>query len=184
MDGIDILALQETWHHASDDLAIRSSVPAGFSNFDTPRLADCRGGGVAIIFRTALRGRSLLLPFRPTSFESVSAEFYSAGHHVIVTSIYRPGSNPPSCQFFDDITRLFDHLAVYSCPVIIVSDFSIHMELINDPSTAHLASLLEHFDLHQLVTYPTHRAQPNTRLRGRDTDRVINSRPRNLRFSA
>jgi hypothetical protein len=75
---------------------------------------------------------------------------------VIVTSIYRPGSDPPSCQFFDDITRLFDHLAVYSCPVIIVGDFNIHMELINDPSTAHLVSLLEHFDLHQLVTYPTH----------------------------
>jgi hypothetical protein len=35
-----------------------------------------------------------------------------------------------------------------------------------------------------IAQYATLRAQPNTRLRGRDTDRVINSRPRNLRFSA
>lgn len=156
MNGVDILALQETWHHDSDDIALCSSAPDGYSIIDAARLADHPGGGVAIIFRTACNGRKLTLPFHPTSFESVSAEFNSAGHHLIVVSIYRPGSAALSCQFFDDITCLLDHFAAYSCPVILVGDFNINMELHHDPSAARLTSIMERFDFRQLVNCSTH----------------------------
>jgi len=48
--SLDILALTETWHSASDDVRLRLVTPADYAVVDTARSSG-RGGGVAIIYR-------------------------------------------------------------------------------------------------------------------------------------
>ena len=110
-DGVDVLALQETWHSTSDDYAVRNSVPPGYSIIDVPRSVDStiadirpqRGGGVAIVYRSTLLGRQLILPSIFTSFEYVLVDLSCQAYHLLVISLYRSSSDPLSSKFFDDI---------------------------------------------------------------------------------
>jgi hypothetical protein len=65
-------------------------------------------GGVAIIFRTALCGQQLAFPFCPTMFECLCVILFGQTLHLVVASIYRPGSTGLSAQFHDELMRLLN----------------------------------------------------------------------------
>jgi len=59
-DKIDVFAITESWHLASDDVPILRATPSGFSSRDCPRppRPDGRqehGGGIVVFFRSSLR---------------------------------------------------------------------------------------------------------------------------------
>jgi len=116
-----------------------------------------RGGGVAVVYRSTLLGRKLTLPPIFTTFEYVLVDLSRQAHHLLIISLYRSSSNPLSSKFLDDIKTLFEHLAMYSCPVIVLGDFNIHTECVQNAQTTQFLATLEHFDFKQLVHSPTHR---------------------------
>jgi hypothetical protein len=116
-----------------------------------------RGGGVALIRKTTCYAQRVTFQCNFSTFEYVSAEFRYLGHHLIVISLRRPGSDPVSAQFFDEVTKLVDNLSVYICPVMVLGDFNIHVEQLCNALVSQFLSILERFDMRQQVDCPTHR---------------------------
>ena len=163
--SIDVLALQETWHESSEDIAIRSVVPPNFSFVEAarpsviPNLTSCshQWGGVAILFRKTFNSRSVNGFPNYSSFESVAVELSHASMRFLVVSVYRPGSSAVTLQFFTEFSNMLEYLTVRCCPVFILGDFNIHYERASDNITDQFKSVLKQFDFIQHVTFPTHR---------------------------
>ena len=154
--SLDVLALTETWHDNSDDVSLRLSTPDGYAVVDAAR-GTGRGGGVAIVFRKHLRCSRLSLPTCQT-LEAIGVRLITSSGPVIIVNIYRPGSERPSSQFFEELTGLLETLVVYSCPVVVGGDFNLRVHDGNSTDARQLANLLLSFDMVQHVRGPTHRA--------------------------
>jgi len=99
--SLDVLALTETWHTDSDDVCLRLATPGGYAITDVAR--GHAGGGVAVIFKKSLKCSRVPVPTSST-FEAICVRLTSARDQVVVLNVYRPGSEKPSAQFFDELT--------------------------------------------------------------------------------
>jgi exonuclease III len=89
--GMDLLALQETWHESADDIALKIATPVGYNVIDVPRSQHtcnmtsrlARGGGVAILYRDNIRCKPLHHSPNVSTFEYVAADFQMAASHLI-----------------------------------------------------------------------------------------------------
>ena len=81
---LDVLAATETWHCASEDLALRRCAPAGYSIVDAarqdarPSSTAARGGGVALIHSNRFTSKRLVFDVKPTTFEVLGCTLRSA----------------------------------------------------------------------------------------------------------
>lgn len=154
--SLDVLALQETWHTASDDTCLRLITPTDYAVVDTARTTG-PGGGVAIVFRKNMKCSRVSMPECRT-FESICVRLTAATGPIIIMNVYRPGSEKrPSTLFYDELSSVLEALVLYACPVVIGGDFNIHVQDRDDPDARRLADLLASFDLVQHVRGPTHR---------------------------
>ena len=79
---LDVLALTETWHSASDDVRLRLATPIDYAVADSARPTG-RGGGVAVIFRKHLKCSRVPLPSCAT-FEHVCVRLTSASGPAVL----------------------------------------------------------------------------------------------------
>jgi len=159
---LDVFALTETWHQASDDLPLKRSAPPGYSIIAAarcearPSASTTRGGGVALIHSNRFAAKRITLDINPTTFEVLCCSLRSASTSVVYVVVYRPGSESVSDQFFEELTTLLEIVATFRRQVIVAGDFNIH---VNDPADRHavrLSELLASLDLQQVVKQPTH----------------------------
>ena len=87
--SLDVLALTETWHSASDDVRLHLATP-GYAVVDVAR-GTSQGGGVAVIFKKQLKCSQIPLPSCDT-FEAICVRLTTASGPVVLLNIYRPGS--------------------------------------------------------------------------------------------
>ena len=107
--SLDVLALTETWHTDSDDVCLRLATPEGYAITDVAR-GDA-GGGVAGIFKKSLKCSRVPVPTSST-LEAICVRLTSARDQVVVLNVYRPGSEKPSAQFFDELTAVLESLVI------------------------------------------------------------------------
>ena len=122
--SLDVLALTETWHTDSDDICLRLATPEGYAIAEVARPPGRAGGGVAIIFNKSLKCSRVPVPASST-FEAICVRLTSAREQVVILNIYRPGSEKPSAQFFDELTAVLETLVINSGPVVIGGDFNV-----------------------------------------------------------
>jgi len=91
---------------------------------------DC-GGGVAVIYRKHLKCSRIELP-PVTTYEAICIRLTTDNGPVVLLNVYRPGSARVSSQFFDDLASVLELLVLHSCPVVIGSDFNIHVHDVTD----------------------------------------------------
>jgi len=84
----------------------------------------------------------------------------------VLLGIYRPGSDPPTTKFFDELSAVFEQLVSYRCPAVVRGDFNVHYDLRNDGNAERFRELLQSFGFVQHVTELTH-------VRGHTLDLVI-----------
>jgi len=51
---------------------------------------------------------------------------------------FRPGSEKPSAQFFDELTAVLETLVINACPVVVGGDFNVRFQLAADPTVVAL----------------------------------------------
>ena len=153
--SLDVLALTETWHTASDDSCLRLATPSDYAVVDVARPSR-RGGGIAVIFRKEWKCATLPAP-KCSTFEVLAVRLTTDNGPVVVVTVYRPGSDHLRTLFFDELSTLLEMLVVYSCPVLVGGDFNIHAQSPDDPGARRLADLLASFDMVQHVHGPTQR---------------------------
>ena len=162
VDGdFDILLMTETWLFASGDEAyITEMTPSGYLFHSFPRIGR-RGGGIAIMFKSALSDSISMHPLPVNSFESVELRLSNDSTSVSVICLYRP---PPSKQnklsnktFFEEFPTLVSEYSHARRDLAFIGDFNFHFEDPSNGDVDQLKTLLNDHDLVQLVDMPTHK---------------------------
>ena len=86
--GSDVLAIQETWHKASDDTSAARHAGRLRHRCRSPRYRT--GSGVAVVFRQSLKCLRLAMP-ECQMLESICILLITATGPVIIINVYRPG---------------------------------------------------------------------------------------------
>ena len=150
---IDILALTETWLSANDPVPPTELTPPGYSIVSSPR-PHGRGGGVAVLHKNSLKVAKR--EETNTVYELLLCTFKPINNVTLTLAVlYRP---PTSCitAFMDEFSSWLEVHAAASGQLIIVGDFNIHVDDVDNIHAKRLKSLLDNFNLHQHVVGPTH----------------------------
>ena len=165
-ERIDVLVITETWHENSDTSTLKNVMPPGYQCIDAARsiqpgaavhTVDFQNhGGSAFIFLDTICFRKTTFGISVTTFEYLCGLATTSDGHFVVLGIYRPGSVGVSAAFYDELSAIFERLAMYSCPIVICGDFNIHVDQSDDSYALRLRQLLQSFGLVQHVNEQTH----------------------------
>ena len=122
-----------------------------------------RGGGLAVIFKDYLSSRicfTTSFPFDHSSFELAQVSLTFSQQNIHFFCLYRP---PPSRKnkftdslFLDQFPDLLDHCNSLHTSLIILGDFNVHCDCLQNSTTARAMDLLFRFNLTQSVFQATH----------------------------
>ena len=101
-----------------------------------------------------------------TAVEVVAARVNAGRFTAVVVVVYRPGSEAVRSTFYEELTLVFEAIAVYQIPVFVVGDFNIHIDRLDDSNTRQLLDMVECFGFEVHPTSATHQ-------RGGTIDAVI-----------
>ena len=165
-EHLDVLLVTETWHEGSDDVSLKKVTPAGYQSLDTARplplgvsvLTDRsqHRGGLALIYSNSIKAKPKALQPAKT-FEHLCCHMTAGNDKFLLLGVYRPGSSAATALFFDELSAVLEQLCTYRCPIVIMGDFNVHVDVNDDANAARLKSLLESFDCVQHVDQPTHK---------------------------
>ena len=134
--------------------------PSGYLFHSFPRIGR-RGGGIAIMFKSALSDSISMHPLPFDSFESVELRLSNDSTSVSVICLYRP---PPSKRnklsnkmFFEEFPTLVSEYSHARRDLAFIGDFKFHFEDSSNGDVDQLKTLLNDHDLVQLVDMPTHK---------------------------
>jgi len=163
-EKIGLLCLTET-HLESDPIDLRRLRTEGFQVLERARplkastSADTihyrNFGGVAIIASPTIR-LTKLNTSSPSSFEHLCSRVTSNGSSCVILLIYRPGSQPVSSLFFDELSSMLEALATSTDPLIVTGDVNIRLDRPDDPNCKRFNELIGSFGFDNRVTEPTH----------------------------
>jgi len=89
------------------------------------------------------------------TFEYLCGDASSSNSHFVLLGVYRPGSQPLSAVFFDELSSVFEQLMTLRCPVVICDDFNIHVDQLDDVYAVRFVQLLKLFNCIQHVSEST-----------------------------
>ena len=156
-----MFAVTESWHLASDDVPVLRATPFGFSSRDRPRPPhpdgrSARGGGIIVFFRSSLRVSQIALDDSLTTLEALCLSIATPHGPITLLTVYRPGSSPPTAQFFEELSTIFETIVTRNSQLIILGDFNIHLEEPTLPNSVRFLDLLTQFGLRQHINESTH----------------------------
>ena len=128
-------------------------MPDGFCFIHIPRPTG-RGGGVGFIYNSKFKVLNIKIKTFPT-FECIKIKFVFNNSSFAFAQIYRPPSNSEA-SFLSDFSNLLEILSSFTSSVFISGDFNIHVDRPSNFYTVKLLELIHSFNLHQLVSFPTH----------------------------
>ena len=110
-----------------------------------------RGGGVAILYLAHYNLKKLNTPSY-NSFEHIACFLVLPSlRKLTMVSFYRL-QHIPVKHFFEEFTELLETLVISNSTLIIGGDVNLHLDNLSSPDTEEFISLLESFDLCQLVS--------------------------------
>lgn len=140
---------QLTWHERSGSTTLKRATSPGYQCIDAActRLMSSDAavhtvdyqnhGGLAIIYRDAVKLRKKSLDVDVSTFEFLLGYASTNVGQFVLLAVYRPGSRALSELFFDELSAVFEQLMTYGCPVVVCGDFTIHVDDKRDIYTVH-----------------------------------------------
>ena len=106
---------------------------AGYSVVDHPRVRvrddlSVNHGGVAIVAALGTSLSPLLIGSPSSTFEAVAAHFTTGQSRAAIVVVYRPGSQPVTAQFFDNLSTLLERLVILRLPLFVTGDFNVRLD--------------------------------------------------------
>lgn len=84
-------------------------------------------GGLTFIYR---RLGLAVASFRKRTIDcSVAVKTFE----FVLLGIYRPGSQPVTAPFFDELSTLFEELMTLRHPVVVCRNFNVHVDQVDNP---------------------------------------------------
>ncbi len=160
-EEIDLVCLTETWHKQCDGVLFNELTPTGYGLLEIPR-ATGRGGGIIVLYNSYININPVVIPHF-NSFECLALSV-SAPISTVIVTVYRPPKSKG--DFLTEFADLLSLVCVKFERILILGDFNIHIDKNDSTMTRDFLSLLDCFDLKQLVDCPTH-------IKGHTLDLVI-----------
>lgn len=159
-NNIDLLALTETWMSNNTEARVSAGLTPDGYNILYRNRGKGKGGGVALIYRSSFKcTRSKCQPHYK-SFECLEVTVSGSSAAIKLAIVYRP---PPSAanglsntDFHSDFADYITTLHSSSSKIVMVGDFNIHWENINDSESSQFHQLLSSTNFSQHVSSPTH----------------------------
>ena len=76
---------------------------------------------------------------------------------AVVLTIYRPGSQPVTAQFFDNLASVLERLVILNVALFVTGDFNIHIDRDTDHHAKQKRSVIDAFGVCVNASGPTHR---------------------------
>ena len=162
-NNLDVVAISETWLKPSgDEMAISELTPTGFSFQHIPRQNGKSGGGVGILYRSALSVTVKHDVRSYSTFESIHAEISSNSKSLHLVTVYRPERDTSGRTwnfnlFLSEFESMIDDYLLHSSDIIFTGDFNVHVDDLTDSRANRFKSLLSSSGLFQYIDEPTHR---------------------------
>ncbi|HSN23898.1 MAG TPA: endonuclease/exonuclease/phosphatase family protein [Methylomicrobium sp.] len=160
-EKIDVMFLVETWHD-SDSVSLSRLRADGFQVIERSRprirvdtLATNHGGIVAVA-PSGVRLTRLDIGVKPVTFELLCARVTVDSASCVVATIYRPGSERVTQQFFVELSDTMDRVATFVEPALLVGDINIRLDRPDDPFTGQLVETLASYGFANRVQSTTH----------------------------
>ncbi|XP_053535190.1 uncharacterized protein LOC108267429 isoform X1 [Ictalurus punctatus] len=148
------MCLTETWIKPNEYIALNEASPPGYSYVHQPRSTG--RGGVGLI-----HSKNLVVTQKPkhkfNSFEILytSISYVATKNKSIpLIIIYRPPG--PYTEFLSEFADFVSNLVVSVDKALIVGDFNIHFDNLEDPLRIAVVSILDSVGINQNVIGPTH----------------------------
>jgi len=160
-NDLDILAVTETWLASGnkDEFTKSEISPTGYTILDVSR-SKGKGGGVAIISKTALQSKKQRTPL-VKSFEIIESLITTSKEILRLGVIYRPPSGgkhgQPIATFMDEFQEYLDSRATMSGILLLLGDFNFHFEDNSNCDALKLKDLLSGLNMKQHVIGATHK---------------------------
>lgn len=159
-NNVDVNIITESWLDDSDQVKEGELKPNGYQLKKVCR-QERSGGGIAIIHRENVQVRPVKHPQMPTSFEVLETHTTTGNQTICLLTVYRSQRPDPSCHipmsvFFNEFRSLMYKYITSPNKLLIVGDFNIHMDEVNDLDTKNFQRILNELDLQQHVLEPTH----------------------------
>ncbi|PIK53461.1 hypothetical protein BSL78_09647 [Apostichopus japonicus] len=156
----DLVALTENWLGSTvDKKCISEFVPASYSIKHVPPPEGRRGGGLALLYKSALDVR-LLSSSTGVHYKLVKCEHSIENQRVRLAVVYRP---PPSQQhglttsaFLDEWSTFLTDYAIDRREVLVVGDFNFNLDVDTDSHAQCFLDALKACGFQQHVREPTH----------------------------
>ena len=156
-NDIDLAAFTETWLKPEDEenkMTIGDLCPTGYKFFHEAKV-NKKGGGVGLLHKNIFNLQSQKT-IKFSSFEHIEL-FLTSPSSIRLVIIYRP---PPSKEnklkvslFLEELQIFLEQQLTKSGTLLLLGDFNIHMEDLQDHDALRFKNLLEGFDLTQHVSY-------------------------------
>ena len=158
---LDVLFLTETWLHGDnrDNVILANLLPPDYKILQRAR-TNCRGGGVALVYRENLRVKLCTSKYYE-SFEHIVTKIVASSVIYHVVTIYRPPSNQknhiPSSKFFEEFANFLTDVVLFKGDLLIVGDFNFPLNNKGCSDTRQFNNIIESYNLRQHVLAPTHK---------------------------
>ncbi|XP_071482935.1 uncharacterized protein [Diadema antillarum] len=153
--------LTETWLHNVDPVVIDECTPAGYTFLNVVRGGNDPHGGIAVIYKTALILSIANINILSSHDTFELAAVTNPSRSICYVVIYRP---PPSSrngfktqEFLQEFEELVCELTTHSWKLLILGDFSMHVDTPSKPDVACFLEIIEETGLQQHVTTATHK---------------------------
>ena len=88
-----------------------------------------------------------------TSFEAISGKLECGQSCLIIFNIYRPSG--PATAFFSELQDILPYISTLPDDLALMGDFNLRIDS-SSSDAGRLSGILDSFDLHQYVDFPTH----------------------------
>ena len=166
-NNLDCVVFTETWlqNNDTDAQKIGEVTPAGYYFHHKPRTNRRKkrgnGGRVGVLVKSGIKAK-LEKTTSLATFEHLVVQLTIAKTQLRLFIIYRP---PPSSvnkftvsKFFDDFSVLMEQVATFPGHIIMLGDFSFHVDDPGNASAKRLLGILDSQGLTKHVNGPTHKA--------------------------
>ena len=148
----DLLGITETWLTTKETSVDPADITLeGFSFFHKPRTRR-RTGGVGLFLSSAHKFTAISLPTQ-TSFEAISGKLECGQSWLIILNIYHPRG--PATAFFSELQDILSYISTLPHDLALMVDFNLRIDS-SSSDAGRLSGILDSFDLHQYVDFPTY----------------------------
>ena len=162
-ERFDVMVSVESWHDSGTSPSVIATTPTGYKVYERarPRTDDdqltmrTNHGGICLFVRSNIRAKSAFTSSYRT-FEVLPLFISHNALAVVVVAVYRPGSQPVTNEFFDELTDVLERSSLYA-RCVIVGDINLHLDDAKSAHATKFRSVLNDFGMVDHVCQPTHK---------------------------